>query len=188
LNFMNKRKIVAVIGLPGSGKTEAINYLIKKLAWPKIYLGDATFEELKKRGLAVSEKNERIIRESLRKKHGMACYALWAIKKIKESKNTQNILIESLYSWDEYLEFKKVFGDNFLVVAIYSSPKERYRRLAKRKIRPLTIEEARSRDYSQIANLAQAGPIAMADWTIVNNDLRQNLFLQLNKIIQKIKK
>lgn len=186
---MPKRKIMAIVGLPGSGKTEAINYLVKKLAWPKFYLGDATFEEMARQGLAINEKNERKIREELRQKYGPACYALWAIKKIKKLKNnSQHILVESLYSWAEYLEFKKVFGDNFLTVAIYAPPKFRYTRLVKRKVRPLTPVEAQSRDYCQIANLSQAGPIAMADWTIANDTSWQNLFLQLDKIIKEIKK
>jgi dephospho-CoA kinase len=186
---MNKRKIVAVVGLAGGGKTEAINYLIEKLGWPKIYLGGATFEELQKRALPINEKNERLVREELREKNGPACYALWGIEKIKELEESANVLVESLYSWGEYLEFKKIFSDDFLVVAIYSSPKDRYLRLAKRPIRPLTGEEAQSRDYSQIVGLvAQAGPIAMADWTILNNASRENLFLQLDKIIEVLKK
>lgn len=185
---MPKRQIVAVVGLPGSGKTEAIEYLIKKLNWPKIYFGDATFEELKNQGLPVNEKNERMVRESLREKHGMACYALWAIKKIKEIKSAQNILIESLYSWDEYLELKKAFKEEFAVVAIYASPKMRYARLGKRSVRPLTSEEAQSRDYSQIGNIAQAGPIAIADWTIINEGDRKDLFKKLNMLVKVLKK
>jgi dephospho-CoA kinase len=185
---MNKRKIVAVVGMPGCGKTEAINYLIKKLGWPKVYFGDATFEEMERRGLEINEKNERMIREELRKNHGPACYALWGIKKIKELKTPAGVLVESLYSWEEYLELKKAFGDNFLVMAVYSSPKERYDRLSWRRTRRLSVQEAQSRDYSQIVNLHQAGPIALADWTIMNNASRKNLFLQLDKIIKEIKK
>lgn len=119
----------------------------------------------------------------------LACYALRGIEKIKELDEATNILVESLYSWGEYLEFKKIFGDDFLTVAIYSAPSDRYERLAKRPVRPLTAQEAQSRDYSQIASLvAQAGPIAMADWTILNNSSRENLFLQLDKIIEVLKK
>ena len=185
---MNKRKIVAVVGMPGCGKSEAINYLIKKLGWPKVYLGDATFEEMRRRGLAINEKNERVAREDLRKKHGVLCYASWAIEKIKKIESSTSVLVESLYSWEEYLEFKKVFGEDFLVVAVYSSPKDRYQRLAGRRARRLTAQEAQSRDYSQIVNLHQAGPIAMADWTIMNNSSRQHLFSQLDKIIKEIEK
>jgi len=185
---MKNKKIVAIVGLPGCGKTETINYLMEKLAWPKVYLGDATFEEMARRGLAINEKNERMIREELREKYGPACYALWGIKKIKEMEKPVDVLVESLYSWGEYLEFKKIFSDDFLTVAVYSSPKDRYARLTKRRIRPLMFAEAQSRDYAQIGNIAQAGPIAMADWTIMNNASRQNLFLQLDRIIKLLKK
>jgi dephospho-CoA kinase len=108
-----------------------------------------------------------------------------AIEKIKKLKNSQSILVESLYSWAEYLEFKKLFGDDFLVVAVYSSPSDRYKRLAGRKFRPLTLVEAQSRDYSQIENLAQAGPIAMADYGLLNSGSLKNLYSQLDKIINE---
>lgn len=183
--FMAKRKIVALVGLPGSGKTEAISYLMKKLGWPRVYLGDATFEELAKRKMIVNEKNERLIREELREKYGPACYALRAIKKIK--KLPGNILVESLYSWEEYSEFKKVFKNNFLVAAIYASPKTRYARLSGRKIRPLAAAEVKSREESQIVNLHQGGPIAMADWTINNDASRRDFNKKLNILSEILK-
>ena len=178
-----KRKIVAVLGLPGSGKTEVINYLLKKLNWPKVYFGEVTFDELKKRGLAINEANERKIREELRSKHGQDYYAKKVIEKIPSG----NILVESLYSWVEYLEFKKKFGDNFVAVAVYTPPKIRYARLANRSVRPLTSVEARSRDYAQIENLFQAGPIAMADYILINEGSLNDLYQQIDKIIKGIK-
>ncbi len=181
-----KRKIVAVLGLPGSGKTEAINYLLKKLNWPKVYFGEVTFDELKKKGLAINEANERKIREELRSKHGQDYYAKKVIEKI-EKILSGNILVESLYSWVEYLEFKKKFGDNFIAVAVYTSPKIRYARLAKRPTRPLTSVEARSRDFSQIEKLFQAGPIAMAEYTLINERSLKDLYQQIDKIIKKLK-
>lgn len=174
--------------MPGSGKTEAINYLIKKLGWPKVYLGNATFEEMARRKMAINEKNERLIREELRKKYGPACYALRAIKKIKKLKSRQNVLVESLYSWGEYLEFKKAFGNDFFTVAICAPPRLRYARLDKRKIRPLTLLEARSRDYCQIVNLSQAGPIAMADYTIINDGSWRDLNKKLEALSKVVKK
>jgi len=77
-----KRKVIAILGLPGSGKTEAINYLIKKYGWPRVYFGDVTFDELKMRGLEINEKNERMVREDLREKHGRLHYATKVIEKI----------------------------------------------------------------------------------------------------------
>ena len=43
-------------------------------------------------------------------------------------------------------------------------------RLSKRKIRPFTKEEAIKRDISEIENIAKAGPIAYADYSVINND------------------
>jgi dephospho-CoA kinase len=65
-------------------------------------------------------------------------------------------------------------------LAVYASPKTRYARLTseKRKYDPTkdinavyrsyTHEEAKSRDYAEIENIQKAGPIAMADHTIIN--------------------
>lgn len=182
---MEKQKIIAILGLSGSGKTETINYLMNKFNCKKVYFGDVTFDEMKKRNLKINEKNERMIREDLRKKYGQLYYAKQIIKKINKISNNY-ILVESLYSWPEYLLFKKTFADNFITIAIYSSPQIRYKRLSNRKTRPLTAEEAKSRDYAQIENLTQANPIAMASHTINNNSNFKNLYNQIDNIIKNI--
>lgn len=182
------RIILAVVGLPGSGKTEAINYLMEKYKFPKVYFGDVTFDEMKLRGLDINEKNERFVREDLRAKYGQLVYAQKVIEKIKNIKEDTNILVESLYSWDEYLEFKKEFGDSFKVLAIYSSPETRIKRLSSRPVRPLSREEVESRDYSQIENLKQAGPIARANFTIVNEGEMIEFCSGIDKIISNLVK
>jgi len=181
-----KRKIIAIQGLPGAGKTEIINYLMKKFGWPKVYFGDVTFDEMKVRGLEINEKNERATREDLRAKFGRLHYANQVIKKIEALDKNTNVLVESLYDWQEYLHFKKNFGDDYIMIAVYSSPKTRYARLGKREVRPLTPIEAQSRDYAQIENIFQAGPIAMSDYTIINEGTLDELFNHVDEVIAKI--
>ncbi len=185
---MKNRKIIAILGLPGAGKTEVINYLIEKYNWPKVYFGEVTFDEMKKRRLEINEKNERMVREDLRAKYGRLHYASQVIKKIETLPPNMNVLVESLYDWKEYLLFKEKFGEEFITIAIYTSPETRYKRLAKRPERPLTPEVAQSRDYAQIENIFQAGPIAMANYTIDNNGTFKDLYKQLDDIIKNIKK
>jgi dephospho-CoA kinase len=185
---MQKRKIIAILGLPGAGKSEAINYLVKKCGWPKVYMGAPTFDNLKRLGLPFTEKNEKMSRESLRKKYGIDYYGREAIQKIKLFKKEKRIVVESLYSWKEYLLFKKTFGLNFIAVAVCASPKIRHKRSMIRKERAMKNEkETWSRDYSQIENLEQGGPIAMADFTIVNEGTFGELRKNIDKVINKLK-
>jgi len=184
---MQNKIILAVVGLPGAGKTEAIEYLMKKTGWPKVYFGDVTFDEMKRVGLEINEANERITRERIRSELGMGCYAILSIPKIKEFlKNSEVVLVESLYSWEEYLEMKKEFGDDFKTLAVFASPETRINRMTNRPVRPLNREDVISRDYAQIANLHQAGPIARADFMIVNESSKEDFYHQIDEIIKKL--
>ena len=178
--------ILTVVGLPGAGKTEIVEYLMKKTGWPKVYFGDVTFDEMKKVGLEINEINERKTREGIRAKLGMGAYAILNLPKIKELFKTSSVILESFYSWEEYLEMKKEFGDVFKVLATFSSPETRTERIKNRPHRPLTKEEVVSRDYSQIENLHQAGPIARADFMVVNESTIESLHDQIDEIIKKL--
>ncbi|HYV33871.1 MAG TPA: dephospho-CoA kinase, partial [Candidatus Limnocylindria bacterium] len=103
---------------------------------------------------------------------------------IKAAFEKGTVILESMYSWEEYLELKRQYGESFKVLAIYASPATRVARMVKRPIRPLTPEQLQSRDYSQIENLHQAGPIARADWTIVNEGTLEELFKEIDNIVK----
>lgn len=180
-----KKIILAVVGLPGAGKTEAIEYLKTKTNWPMVYFGDVTFDEMKKSGLEINEANERKTREGIRARLGIGAYAILNVPKINNLAE-ESILIQSLYSWEEYLEMKKEFGNSFKTLAIFSSLETRVERLNNRLLRPLSKEEVISRDYSQIENIHQAGPIARADFMIINEGTKEGLFQQIDEIIKKI--
>jgi dephospho-CoA kinase len=178
--------IIAVIGMPGCGKSEVINRLLKKGNFTKVYFGEVTFDEMKKRGLSINEQNERQIREEIRAKHGMGAYAKLSLPKIQELvKKGNNILIESLYSWEEYLIIKDYYPRT-IFLAIYASPKTRYQRLAQRKKRSLQPDEVESRDHAQIVNLHQAGPIVMSDYTIVNDGNLGDLHTKIEGVLKEI--
>ncbi len=183
----NTKLILAIVGLPGCGKTEAINYLMEKLSCPKVYFGDVVMDQLQAQGLEINEANERKVREELRAKYGMTAMAVKSLPKIEEQLQKQDtVLVESLYSWEEYLTLKEKFADTLKIIAIYSSPQTRIKRLENRPQRPLTAMEVESRDKSQIENLHQAGPIAVADYTIINEGAIQELHEQIDKTVNTI--
>lgn len=181
--IMKEKIVLAIVGLPGSGKTEVVEYLMEKNSWPKVYFGQGTFDELQKRGLPINEVNEKMVREDLRQKYGMSAMAIVNMPKVKDLFKDSSVIIESLYSWEEYLVMKEEFGDAFKTLAVFASPETRIDRLAKRPHRPLGREDVISRDYSQIENLHQAGPIARADFMVINEETLVELYKQIDKII-----
>lgn len=185
---MKNKKIIAIIGMAGSGKTATVEYLIKKYGWPKVYLGEATFDRLKKEGLTINYTNEQIIREKIRKELGMSAYAKLAFPKVaKLLKTAKIVLIESLYSWDEYKIFKKKYGKNFLAIAVTASSVIRLVRLKDRPIRPIkTAAELLKRDWTEIEGTDKGGPIAVADYTIINDGTKEKLQKNIDLIIKGI--
>jgi dephospho-CoA kinase len=182
--FMNKT-ILAIVGLAGAGKTESTEYIMTKTNWPKIYFGQVV-DGAKEQYGEINEANERKVREALRAEHGMAALAVANLEKIKELFANGNVIIESLYSWEEYQTVKKEFGENFKVLAIYTSFETRVKRMENRPLRPLTREQLESRDSSQIENLHQAGPIAKADWTINNEGSKEELYKNIDQILSNL--
>ena len=164
---MKSRAIIAVVGMAGSGKSIA-SRVFEKEGLTKIRFGDITDEVLARKGLGRTEKNERRVREEIRKKQGMAAYALLNIPRIEQALKKGSVVIDGLYSWEEFRLLKRRFGRRIHIIAVHASSETRYKRLANRKERPLTHEEAVRRDFREIERIGKAGPIAMADWNIFN--------------------
>jgi dephospho-CoA kinase len=175
-------KLIVVIGMCGSGKSEAVKFF-EKNGYKKAYFGGVVIEEVKKLGLEVNEENERNIRENLRKEFGMGAIAIKSLDKIEEFYKTSNVVIESLYSWEEFKIIKKRFEENFKLLCIYTTKDLRYQRLGDRPIRPLSRLQAESRDYAEIENLDKGGPIAFADYTVINDGTLEEMKIQLTKLI-----
>jgi len=179
-------KVVAIVGMTGAGKTEAARVFAAS-GFTAIRFGDVTDGELKKRNLELNEENERHIRELLRRERGMAAYAELNLPRIDEALADGDVVVDGLYSWEEYLLLKEHYRSDFQVVAVYASPDTRHKRLAGRSERPLTFGEAAGRDRSEIENLNKGGPIAAADYTIINESTLEALGKAVKGIIGALK-
>ena len=179
-------KVVSIVGMTGAGKSEAAR-LFEGNGFIRIRFGDITDEEIRKRGLELNEENERYIRELLRKEHGMASYAILNLSRIDLARKQSDVVIDGLYSWEEYTFLKTHYGEDFYVVAVWASPKTRYARLTDRSNRRLTLEEATNRDRAEVENINKGGPIAMADFTIINESSLKELKKEVRGVISKIK-
>ncbi len=187
-------KIICVVGMTGSGKS-IVSDELKKQNFSFLRFGQITLDKIKKDGLELNEENEKKIREGFRKEHGMAAFAIINILQLDRLLKDSNVVVDGLYSWSEYKVLKEKYGDSIYVIAVYAPPKLRYQRLKDRsaendhqqRFRPFTEKEAEARDYAEIENIEKGGPIAMADFTIVNTGTIDRLKEGINKILLEIK-
>jgi dephospho-CoA kinase len=179
-------KVVAIVGMAGAGKSEVAS-LFEEYGFKKIRFGDITDKELRNKGLEPNEENERYIRQQLRKEHGMAAYAKLNLSSINGSLKSSNVVLDGLYSWEEYILLKEYYGGQFSTVAVWASAATRHARLAYRTERSLTLEEAANRDKSEIENINKGGPIAMADFTIVNETSLEELEKETERVLSVLK-
>jgi|SRR5581483_566075 len=181
-----KSKLLAIVGMPGAGKSEVIKTLGNR-GIPCIRFGEQTDVGLREKGLPITPENEQRYREAIRKELGMAAYAIKAEEKIKHMLSIlQVVAIDGLYSWEEYLYIKERFPQLF-VVAVIAEPEVRYTRLKNRSVRPFSPEEAAKRDIAEIENLHKAGPIAIADYFIENNGQLLQLQEKIEALLERLK-
>ncbi|MBI2029302.1 AAA family ATPase [Candidatus Gottesmanbacteria bacterium] len=184
---MKNKTVIALVGMPGSGKSITAKYFQDKNI-PILRFGEQTDIGLKELNKELSEENERWYREKLRNELGMGAYAIKIEPKIKKVLETIDVVVlDGLYSWEEYIYLKKQFP-NLVLLCIFASPKIRYNRLSQRTIRSLTLEDAISRDHAELAKLNKGGPIAIADYTIINEENIESLHKNLDQFLHQIYK
>ena len=178
------KKIIAIVGMSGSGKSEATSFLKDEYGFDIFYFGGVVLDELKKRGLEINSQNEKEVRESLRREFGIGVLAKKASTAIDNSNSS--IILDGLYSFTEYKILKERYLDEFVVIAIHTDKKIRYERLSQRAFRPLSKAEVDFRDYAEIENIEKGGPIAIADYHIINNSemliLKENIICVVDNI------
>lgn len=177
------KKIVAIVGMCGSGKSIA-SARLEDLGYKKVYFGGVTMEKLKEEGFEITPDNEKMMREKLRSELGMGAYAIVLLPKIKMLAQNNDVVLDGLYSWDELKILQKEF--NLTTIAVVADKDLRYERLSKRIDRPFAKEDAIKRDISEIENIAKAGPIAYADYYIFNNGTIQEFHERLDEILDQI--
>lgn len=178
-------KIIAIVGMCGSGKSVASDYL-ESIGYKKVYFGGVTMEKLREEGLEVTPENEKFMREKLRSELGMSAYAKILLPRITEYSKTSNVVLDGLYSWDELVVLRSELGSSLKVIAIIADKNIRYERLSVRDIRSLTSIEAEKRDIAEIENLAKGGPIAFSDYFILNNFDKDTYINNLKNILERI--
>jgi dephospho-CoA kinase len=179
-------RTLALVGMPGSGKTVCAQHLEAR-GYFQFRFGSIIVDEVQRRGWAVNPENERIVREEFREQDGMDAIAKRALPLLKSGLQTRpSIVIDGLYSFSEYKTLQVELGADMIVVAIVAPRHLRYERLAMRPIRPLTAQEARERDWQEIERIEKGGPIAIADYTILNDRTEESMLQALDDLLLQL--
>jgi len=176
-------RAVALVGMAGSGKTICAKHLESR-GFYQFRFGSIVTDEVTRRGLPITPENERTVREEFRALDGMDVIAKRALPHLQTALQTHNsIIIDGLYSFSEYKTLRPILGDDMILIAIFSPRKMRHARLANRPDRPLTAHEAEMRDYAEIENIEKGGPIAIADYTLMNDGSVNALLAGLDALL-----
>ncbi len=179
-------RALALVGMPGAGKTVCAEHL-RARGYYTLRFGAVVVDEVRARGLEVNPGNERVAREELRARHGMAAMAVVSLPTLKDALTRhQSIIIDGLYSFSEYKLLLAELEAPLLLVAVAAPRKLRYQRLSARPERPLTAREAYERDIQEIEALEKGGPIAIADHTLINDGAQAALLRQLDALLESL--
>lgn len=180
-------KILAFVGLTGSGKSSAVDYVTAK-GYPKVYFGGVILDEVQRRGLELTQESEQPVREELRATEGKDFVVKRIIKQIHDlvDAGQHRIIADGIYSWTEYKAMRHEFPGELTVVAIVTPKHLRKQRMAKRPLRPLTSEQVDQRDWAEIENIEKGGPIAIADYFIHNEGSLEKLHVEIDKVLDHI--
>lgn len=182
---LNGQIILAVVGLPGSGKTVASDYFkAKKL--PVIHFGKIINDYIDEHRLLHTEEHHKKQRDALRARYGKEALAVLNEKKIKNSLAKNHIVvIDGMRSWEEYVYLKKRFHKtSIIIVALYASKAVRHHRIAIRKFRNKMKGE--DRDINEILDTHMGPTIAYADYYIDNNGSLEDFKGKLESVYRTI--
>ena len=179
--------LIALTGLTGSGKSTAIEHWVGSGIGKCYYAGAVIHDEVVARGLAATPDNERIVRQSLREKHGMAVVASRAAPKLAKCCDHDNFFLDAIYNVEELECYRQHLGKNLKLISISAKPEVRYERLAVRQDRPISSDKAKARDDYEINKLDIGSVMSEADLECINEasllEFKQSLDILIAKIL-----
>ena len=179
--------VLGIVGLHGSGKTEVAKAM-GKFDIPSIRMGDVVLEELERRGREINEANVAIIADELRRREGLGAIAKRCIPLIRaRGEGKRAVVVDGIRGIAEVEEFRRVFGGDFYLIAVWANERIRYGRVeSRRRIDDVrSLETFRGKDRRELGwGLGEA--FALADFMILNEGTLEELHQRAIEIFKSL--
>ena len=119
---MDNVKILAVVGMSGSGKSVVVDHLTEK-GYPKVYFGGMIYREMERRGIKRTPdgESEKKFREMIRETEGKDWVVRQVINDVHKliEAGQKRVVLDGVYSWTEYVTLKKEFPGEMIFLALF---------------------------------------------------------------------
>jgi len=159
--------IIAVTGMPGSGKSLVAGEIAAWFGYNVYKMGDVVRGEVKRRGLPLTVENVERVATELRRLYGRGAVARLLLEQL-ENDPKEGVVVDGIRSMEEARILSGT--GRIVIVAVHASPTTRLHRLLAGKRRPddvSTREELELRDRKNL-EYGIGEVIALADYMIVN--------------------
>lgn len=186
ISWKRKQKtIIAIVGLPGAGKTEASQFFDKK-GLPVISFGKVINDYIDKNKLEQTTQVHKQVRLDIRAKYGKEALAVLNKEKIESELEKNNIIIiDGMRSWEEYIYLKKELPKiKLYILSLFADKHTRYHRISIRLYRSNLFGE--QRDIDELVDTNMGNTIAFADYLIKNNFSLEEFHDKLEEVYRTV--
>jgi dephospho-CoA kinase len=121
-------QIIGVVGLPGSGKSEAAE-VAAELGVPVVTMGNVVRRECRDRGLDPASQHGAVA-QTLREEQGPGAVAQRSLPVVRDRlADAETVLVDGVRSGTEVDVFENAFGEAFLLVCVEAPFEKRAQRL-----------------------------------------------------------
>ena len=182
--------IIGITGTLGAGKGTIAEYLVENKGFKHFSVRDFLTEEIKKRGLPVNRDSMVVVANDLRANNSPSYIAEQLYEQAKQC--GADSIIESIRTPGEV----NALGDkgNFYLFAVDADPKQRYERVTTRQSTTdkVSFEEFIQNEEREMTTTNPnkqnvSACIKMADFCFDNSTTKEELYKQVEDVINKIK-
>jgi dephospho-CoA kinase len=178
--------IVAVVGMPASGKSTVAGMLSRMLGCPVIVMGDAVRRETRRRGLPLTPENVERVAAELRAELGRGAVARLVLDDARRAVEERGCAIVEGARSPEEIPILAGAG-RVCIVAVHASPRRRLERLrARGRLGETGWEALRLRDRANLG-FGVGELIALADYMIVNEWGLRELEEQVSRVAEELR-